>query len=62
LTPTVVELASNFPLLFGIDEAQAVAELGPNWVDLQPEEAYRQTLVWADAITRFKAVTPDGQV
>jgi hypothetical protein len=54
-------LDGNFPALFGVDEAQALEEMGPNWVDLPPEEAVRQAVTWADRILAYHAAAQAEQ-
>jgi hypothetical protein len=49
-------LSGNFPTLYGIDEGQAEAELGDNWIDLEPDEALNRITRWADAIDRYRRV------
>ena len=48
-------LSFNFPALFGVDEATALADFGPNWLDLTPEEALARVREWADMIDRYRA-------
>ena len=47
-------LSGNFPALFGVDEAMALTDLGPNWLDLQPAEAIQRVRLWADTIDRYR--------
>jgi hypothetical protein len=44
----------NFPDLFGVDEQEAETRLGPNWIDLPPEEARERIFHWADLIAAFR--------
>jgi hypothetical protein len=47
-------LASNFPSLFGVDETEASAELGANWLDLRPDAARVQTMKWVEQIEAMR--------
>lgn len=48
-------LAANFPALYGVDESQAGAEFGPNWIDLPPAEALQRIQEWAEIIAGYHA-------
>jgi hypothetical protein len=47
-------LGSNFPMLFGVDERQAEADLGENSIDLAPDEALARVTRWADVIDDYR--------
>jgi hypothetical protein len=47
-------LISNFPTLFGVDEATVEERLGPNWIDLSADEAVNQIMRWVDAVDEFR--------
>lgn len=53
-------LSSNFPALYGIDEDEAVALLGDNWVDLPPGQALLRMKTWIEKIQQRLAESSDG--
>ena len=48
-------LTWNFPVLFGISEEDATAELGTNWVTLKGAEATAQIAEWLEGIEKISA-------
>jgi len=46
-------LTWNFPVLFGISEEDATAELGTNWVTLKGAEATAQIAKWLEGIEKI---------
>jgi hypothetical protein len=54
-------LSGNFSTLYGVDEATALTDFGPNWLDLLPAEAVQRVRDWADIIDRYRAASLDQQ-
>jgi len=55
-------LDGNFAALFGVDNSQAAADLGPNWINLPPAEALLRIQQWSDIIIRYHAGQSDDSL